>query len=342
MKKLLLAAGLVFSLPAFSQQGDAMKTDDVKKALEVENKDTVAWIRGGILSIGANEGFLHNWAAGGEVASLAVNGVFHGSIVRLHHSHVWSNSLDLTYGLTYNYSNYFIPRKVSDRIDFTSRYGHKLPSSEHMYFSGLFNFRSQFTKGYDYTIDNWAKYPTSKFLSPAYLTLAIGMEYRRGGDLSLFLSPLAGREILSDVYYTSLSRQGAFGIDSGKTSKFQFGAYFSGKYKTNLSKNILFQTRLDLYSNYLAKDQVDASGNIIKKDNPGNIQVYWDNFFVFKTFKSLSFTLGLTMIYDNNFPYSKTYVDKVTGKVVEKDLPGDNLGWMQINQVFTLGLAYKL
>jgi hypothetical protein len=340
MKKLLLSLALCIggTYGAFAQGKDV---DDLKKSLELDNKDTVAWVHSGIFTFGANEGFLHNWAAGGDIASLTVNSAFHGNITRLYHTDVWSNNLDLNYGLSYSYSNSFIPRKSEDRIDFTSKYGKRIDHSKDMYFSALFNGKTQFTKGYDYSIDGWEKKPSSNFMSPAYLTLAVGAEYRKGNDLSIFFSPLAAREVLASSYYTSQGPTGAFGIDSGKTSKFQFGAYTSTRYRANLSKAVLFTSRLDLYCNYIAKDTKDASGKIVKKDNPGNIQCFWDNLFVIKAYKALSLTFGLTLFYDNNFPYSKTYIDQTTGATLQKNQPGQNLGWIQINQVFSFGLAYK-
>ena len=69
--------------------------------------------------------------------------------------------------------------------------------------------------------------------------------------------------------------------------------------------------------------------------------MYWDNLLVLKAYKSLSATFGLTLAYDNNIPYSKTYVDKTTSNVVEKKQPGENLGWMQVSQIFNFGIAYK-
>ncbi len=341
MKKIFLP--IVMSLLCYqsAQAQIDKKVDDLKKSLETENKDTVAWIHSGNITIGVNEGFLHNWAAGGEIASLAINSIFSGNITYLNHGSIWSNSLNLAYGLNYAYSYSFVPRKTDDRIDFTSKFGSRLNKSTDFFYSALFNFKSQFTRGYDYTIPGWQHMPTSDFFSPAYLTLAIGMEYRKGADISLFLSPIAGREVLANAIYTSLLPQGAFGIDSGKTSKFQFGAYFSGRYKVNVKKNMTFSTRLDLYSNYLAKNTTNDAGEVVKKDNPGNIQCLWDNLFVLKAYKSLSLTFGLTVVYDNNFPYSATYIDQLTNLPVKKDQPGEGLGWAQINQVFTFGIAYK-
>ena len=340
MQKLFFS--LAFSFSSFCVLAQVSKsTDDLQKSLTVSGKDTVCWTHSGIYTIGINEGFLHNWAAGGEIAALAVNSVFHGNLTHYHHSMVWANNLDLAYGLNYAYSNGFVPRKTEDRIDFTSNFGTRIKNSKNYYLAGLFNFKSQFTKGYDYSMTGWQNNPTSDLFSPTYLTLALGLKYDKNEMFNLFLSPIAARDILSSATYTSMSAAGAFGIDSGKTSKFQLGAYFSGRMKQQLKKNLLFTSRLDLYSNYLAKDTKDASGVVVKRDNPGNIQVFWDNLFVLKAYKSLSLTFGLTLAYDNNFPYSTTYVDKTTGLIVNKNQPGQNLGWVQLNQVFTFGFSYK-
>lgn len=308
--------------------------------METTNKDTVAWVHGGVLNIGVNEGFLHNWAAGGELASFTVNSIFSGHIDKLHHRSIWSNNLDLAYGLNYTYSSGFVPRKTDDRIDFTSKYGVRIDTAKDLYFTGLFNFKSQFTKGYDYTLPNWDTAPTSNFFTPAYFTLAAGAEYRKGSDVSIFFSPVAGRLTVADKYYTSKSPTGAFGVPYNKTTFYQFGAYFSGRYIFHVNKNVVYKTRLDLYSNYIAKDTKDSTGQVIKKDNPGNISVLFDNLLSWKVSKFLNITVGATFIYDNNLPYSKTYVDN-TGATVSKDDPGRDLGWLQIKQVLAIGLEYK-
>src|ERR1035437_7892280 len=220
IKKLLLSLVLC-QLCFHLADAQINKVDDVKKSLQTTNRDTIAWVHGGVLNIGANEGLLHNWAAGGELASLTVNGLFSGNLDNLHNRRIWSNNLDMTYGLNYNYSTGFVPHKTDDRIDFTSKYGIRIDSSKNFYFTFLFNFKSQFTKGHDHTLPHFDSVSTSKFLSPAYFTTAVGLEYRRGSDVSLFLSPIAARLTLADRYYTSMSPQGAFGVPYNKTAYFQ-------------------------------------------------------------------------------------------------------------------------
>ncbi len=334
MKKLLLSTAALLCFSHFAH-GQVKNESAIEKSLETTNKDTIAWTHGGVFDLGANEGFLHNWAAGGELASLSVNGLFSGFLNRLHNYDIWSNNLDLAYGLTYAYSTSFIPHKTDDRIDLTSKYGIRVTDSTNFYFTGLFDFKSQFTKGFNYTDSAWQKRPTSKFLSPAYFTLAAGMEYRRGSNISFFLSPVAARIVLADKYYTSVTDQGAFGIAYGKTSVFQLGAYFSGRYSVNIGKKAVFKTHLDLYSNYLAKDTKNDTGKVIKKDNPGNINVLFDNLLSYKLSSHFNVTLGLTLVYDNNFPYP------VVPASAPNQPPGNNLGWTQINQTFSFGIEYK-
>lgn len=335
MKHLFAAAALC--LAGLQAQAQLSKTDDIKKSLATTNKDTVAWVYGGFITVGMNEGFLHNWAAGGELASFSANGIFSGHLDHLAHSEIWSNNLDISYGLNYNYSTSFIPRKTDDRIDFTSKYGRRIDTTGNFFVSGLFNFKSQLTDGYDYTAPDWPHHPpTSKLMSPGYFTLAAGMEYREGSDLSLFVSPIAGRLTLASRYFTSLTPQGAFGIDYGKTTKYELGAYVSGRYACKLGKNVRYKTRLDLYSNYLAKDSKDSLGNVVKRDNPGNIAILFDNLVDIKLTKYVNMAIGATLIYDNNLPYNKY---DATGKL--KDDPGRDMGWVQLKQVFTFGVEYK-
>lgn len=332
---------LLLTLLAFRGTAQLSETDNYKKNLSLtENRDTLAWIHSGSLNLGLNEGFLHNWAAGGEIASLSVTGLAAAQLTRLYHNQVWANNLDAAYSLYYAYSTGFVPRKADDRIDFTSKYGARIDTAKNWYITGLFNFKSQFTKGYDYASEDWEHHPVSNHFSPAYFILAAGIEYRKGTAISLFLSPAAGRATVADKYYTRLAPEGAFGIRYGKTAHYELGAYFSGRYTHDFSKNVSFRTRLDLYTNYLAKDTKDDAGNLISHDNPGNIDVLWDNVLTVKLGRYFNMALGLTAIYDNDLPYSSTTTD-AGGNVVDKNEPASGLGWWQVKQLMTFGLVYK-
>ena len=342
MKKafLLLIGGLLLGAQSQAQISDYQQfMEKSKKSTVTRNVDTVAWIYDGSLNIGVNQGILHNWAAGGELASMTVSGLFNGNLTRYKHRKVWANNLNAAYGLFYAYSNSFVPRKTDDRIDLTSRYGYQLKDSSKFFITALLNAQTQFTKGYDYEAPNWRDFSTSDFLSPLYVTLAPGIEYRDGSQFSVFYSPVALRGTFVSKYYTTKDSAGAFGVDYNKTFRFELGSYLSARYGLTVSKHFSFRTRLDLYCNYLTKDTY-LNGNLVKRDNPGNIDILWDNALTFSFAKYFAVNIGLTAIYDNDVPYVKTYTDE-NGVVQPKDEPFSGLGWWQVKQVMTIGFNYK-
>lgn len=339
MRKILFTALLSLMTVASFAQLEEMN-NFVKGHLDKnKNLDTIAWIYNGDFHLGVNQGMLHNWNAGGEVASATVNSTFNGSLVRYYNRHSWTTNLDMTYGLFYAYSNYFIPRKTDDRIDLTTKYGYRLKDESDLFLAFLGNAKTQFTAAYDYSIPEWQNTITSNFLAPLYVTLAPGLEYRRGEDFNLFFSPIAVRFTMASEEFTLRSPEGAFGIKYGETHRLELGAYFTGRYKVDIHPNITYRTRVDLYSNYLAKD-VYKEGNLVKKDSPANIDLLWDNTLSFKFFKYFSLNIGVLAIYDNDIPYQSNYENDF-GQMVPKDEPFQGLGWWQIKQTMSIGFNYK-
>lgn len=349
MKKFILCLNvLAFSLQGFAQVD---KTLDIEKDIKKRKTDTtkVGWNRGGLINIGFTQGLLENWAAGGERRSLAVNGQINAFATYVEKHSLFENTLDMYYGLNYVESNDFIPRKIDDRIDLSSRYGlqpkawanSKHSIKKHTYFSGLFRFQSQFSAGYNYEKANWRNNPISEFLAPGFFTLALGADYRPNNNFTVFFSPLAAKFTTVKSSYTTFGP--AFGVEQGKTFRAELGAYLSARYKASLNKNVNYMTRLDLYTNYLAKDVKDETGFVIKKDNPGNVDILWDNFFAIKISKVIGAGFGFTMIYDNDQPgkYTRSSGAKDNNGNLILDRYG-RLGWIQLKQVFNVGFSYKI
>jgi hypothetical protein len=337
MKKIFLAAAILLAQAAFAQVHEADKLYTDQKYAS-ENKDTIAWIKNATINLGGNQTFLHNWAAGGELASLILNGRIDANALRYYKRHIWSNNLLMAYGVQSNYSTNFDPRKIDDRIDFTSKYGYRLAPESNWYITGLLNARTQFTKGYtNYDMDNWRDSSTSNFLSPLYLMVSPGIEYRRGEVFSVFFSPVAARMTFVNRFYTLQSEQGAYGVKYGETTRTELGAYLSARYTKEITKALIWKSRLDLYSNYLAKDVKNDLGEVVKKDNPGNIDIMFDNILTYQFLKYFNVGFTLTAIYDNDIPYKATY-DNNGNQIKE---PIGRLGWWQVRQGFTLGFVYN-
>ncbi|MBP6624798.1 MAG: DUF3078 domain-containing protein [Chitinophagaceae bacterium] len=345
MKKLLTLCALALTMQTYAQTTDK-RSDELQKDMsrKVEAKNE-GWSRGGLINLGINQGLLENWVAGGERMSLAWNGQFNGFLTRIKGNKAFENTLDMYYGLNYVASNAFVPRKLDDRLDFSSRYGvqpkswtvSKSKLKRSTYLTGLFRFQTQFTEGYNYEATNWINSPISEFLSPGYFTLALGATYRPNDNFSVFLSPIAARMTVVKSKYTAAAS--AFGVEKGKTSRMEVGAYMTARYKTQLTKNILYNTRLDLYSNYLAKNTV-VNGYVIDKSSPANIDILWDNFFAMKISKFIGAGLGFTMIYDDDQPGQKNKDGKDANGVITKTY--GPLGWWQLKQVLNVGFSYKL
>ena len=272
-------------------------------------KDTV-WRKGGLIALNFSQVALKNWAAGGQ-NSIAGNSIVNYFANYKKGNHVWDNNLDMAYGLVLQ-GKHATAIKSDDRIEFTSKYGKQ--ASHHWYYSTLFNFRSQFTKGYNYPNDSVV---ISKFLSPGYVLFGGGMDYKPNNSFSLFLSPASFRFVI--VADKLLSSQGAFGVDSGKTVKTEVGAFLKAVLKKDVNKVLNLQTSLDLFSDYL--------------NHPDNIDINWQTLFLLKVSKYISASLSFQVLYD--FDTKLTFY-KDDGITIDHVGAGT-----QFKEALGIGFAYK-
>jgi Protein of unknown function (DUF3078) len=274
---------ILLSVYGVSAQDETVK--ELKKASEKNIKkdasDTIpkTWKKGGLYGINISQGSLSNWAAGGEDFSLSVNSVLSLFAFYKKDKHSWDNTFDFNLG--YVKTTSLGSRKNDDRIDLLSKYGYALNSKLNV--AGLVNFRSQLFKGYTYD-DNSVKSLSSAFLSPAYILVSPGLDYKPNADLSIFVSPITARWTL--VKDDTLSARGLYGVDPGKHSKAEFGAFASINYLKEFNKVVSYKGRLDLFSNYRRK--------------PQNVDLYFTNVLNVKLSKILSHTWSVDMIYDDD------------------------------------------
>ncbi len=281
-------------------QADANKA--IKKDVDTANK---LWRNGGLFSLNLSQGSLSNWSAGGDDFSLSINSFLNLFAFYKKNKYSWDNTLDVNFG--YLKTTSLGARKNDDRIDLLSKYGYAFKPK--LSLSALFNFRTQMARGYSY--DNTSRSLTSAFLSPAYILLSIGLDYKPTKDLSIFISPITSRWVI--VNNDSLSAKGFYGVDPGKKSKNEIGAFASINYLKALNNRIGYKARLDLFSNY--------------KHNPQNIDLYMTNIFTTKLSKVLAASWSVDLIYDDDV--------KLFGK--DKNSPG-----LQFKSLVGVGLSLKL
>lgn len=282
MKRILLAC-TVFSVFIASAQDETVKElkDASGRVIKKDPNDTIpkTWRKGGLYGINVSQGSLSNWAAGGDDFSLSINSVLSLFAFYKKDKHSWDNTFDFNLG--YVKTTSLGSRKNDDRIDLLSKYGYALNSKLNV--AGLFNFRSQLFKGYTYDGDG-AKTLSSAFLSPAYILVSPGLDFKPNADLSIFVSPISARWTI--VKDDTLSAKGLYGVDPGKHSNAEFGAFVSVNYLKEFNKNITYKSRLDLFSNYRRK--------------PKNVDLYFTNVLNVKLSRILSLTWSVDMIYDDD------------------------------------------
>src|SRR5664279_110745 len=213
MKRRFFAAVLlilVLSCITFGQITDA------EKNLRAPSADTISgWKKGGVFTANLAQTSLTNWSAGGQ-NSFAVNGLLSTFANYRMNKSVWVNSLDIGYGLLKQGGSGY--QKTDDKFDLLSKYGYEAFKS--FYYAALLNFKTQMAPGYKYP-DVTTK--ISDFFAPAYLIVALGLDFKPSDHFSAFIAPLTLK--LTFVNDKTLSDAGAFGVRPGKRSLTEFGGY---------------------------------------------------------------------------------------------------------------------
>ena len=271
MKRWMFTGVMLLALMSgFSQ------TTEVENQLKTQKVDTLlGWKKGGVINISVSQTSLTNWAAGGQ-SSVALNGLLSLYAHLKQDNSLWENYLDLGYG-TLKQGKETDWWKTDDKIDFTSKFG--LKATEKLYYAALLNFKTQMADGYNYPNDS---VKISDFLAPGYLLGGLGLDYKPGENFTVFLAPVTLK--LTMVNDDALSDFGAFGVDPGEQFRSEFGGYLRMFMKHALMENINFQTKLDLFSNYL--------------DHPERIDVSWEVLLAMKVNKFISATLSTHLLYD--------------------------------------------
>jgi hypothetical protein len=252
---------------------------------------------------------LTNWSAGGQ-SSFAVNGLLSLFAHNKLEKSLWENYLDLAYG-TMKQGKNADWWKTDDKIDFTSKFG--LKAREKLYYAGLLNFRTQMTNGYNYPN---ADDKVSGFLAPGYILGAIGLDFVPNENFNLFAAPATLKFTM--VTDQTLADAGAFGVDPGENFKSEFGGYLRIFLKKSVMENITFQTKLDLFSNYL--------------DKPQNIDIGWETLLSMKVNKFISATLSTHLLYDDDVDIE---IDNNDDGITDEKGPRT-----QFKEVLAIGFSY--
>ena len=299
MKKIIFAFALILNVSflfAQTAEKENLKQNEVAAARKTDELPN-GWKKSGKITFLFNQSAFNNaWMAGGT-SSMAGNLGLNYDFNYKKESIVWDNKFIAAYGLT-KLKGAERNTKTDDRLELNSLFGKK--ASGYWYYSAFLNFKTQMDSGFDPTGDT----RISHFFSPAYLQVGPGMLWKKSDNLKVNFAPATSRLIVVDGKFTELGN--SFGVEQGKTTRYEFGVSVSGYYKLNLMENISMENILNLYSNYL--------------DKPENIDVDYQMNLVMKVNKYLSANISFQAIYDDNANPVKSEI--------------------QIREVFGLGINY--
>ena len=278
-----------------------------QKSDSLERDSLSVWKVKSLYSLSGTQSSFVNWNSGGR-NNISLIGNISASADYNKDKWNWSSDVTLAFGgIKYLDGNGVDLQKTDDKIDLSSIVGMRI--SKRFLISINSGFKTQFADGFTYPNDSIA---VSKFMAPGYLNLALGTDYIKDGNFSVFGSPFAAKTTF--VLDDSLSQIGAFGVDKGERVRYEFGAFVKLKWNAKLMKNISMKSKIELFSNYL--------------NNPENIDINASVAFVFRVNSLFSATAQWNLVYDDDINI--------------RDRNGNFGPRTQFKSVLGIGISYKL
>nr|WP_317631100.1 DUF3078 domain-containing protein [uncultured Flavobacterium sp.] len=282
MRKLVLSILGIFLFQNAQAQEATVAIDSVSN-----------WKKGGTFTFLFNQtAFNNDWMAGGT-SSIAGNVNVNYDINYAKGDWTWDTKFIGAYGQAKLKGDG--AKKTDDRIDLNSVLGKKAKGN--WYYSLMFNARTQFDSGFD---PDGVK--ISHFFSPAFFQLGPGMLWKKSDNLKVNISPLNSKLVVVHDEFTLLGS--SYGVEQGKTTRYELGAAINAYYKFDLFENVSMENILNLYSNYL--------------EDPKNIDIDYQMNIAMKVNKYITTNIAFQAIYDDNARKA-----------------------FQIRQLFGLGLNYN-
>tara|TARA_B100001559_G_scaffold53337_1_gene41792 strand:- start:1057 stop:1944 length:888 start_codon:yes stop_codon:yes gene_type:complete len=276
MKKILIVTLLFLSFNSFSN----IRLDSVWIS------PTSYYLSKGKITTLLNQSQYKNWVAGG-VNNLSLTLILDYDFTLKNGDLEWINRIDGAYGLVKNQDEDI--KKNEDRLELYSLLA--LKNKGRWSYSAVFNLKSQWSNGYEYAplpngvIDRTL---TTKFLSPAYSQVGLGMFYKRDDNFWFNYALLSARYIMVNTVFTEslLDGENYFGVEKGKSGRFEAGGIISAYYKKEIMKNMHMENKLNLFQNYL--------------EDPLNIDVDYTLSLEFTINQFFSTNILVQILYDDN------------------------------------------
>ena len=286
-----------------------------------QEADTNYWQLKSIFGTNGTQTSFVNWSGGGR-NNISLLAFVDFSLKYQRGDFKWSNDVKLALGGLKFVDSVGMKQgmqKTDDRIDLATSFGYEFKKTR--FYTVVGGFKTQMLDGFNFPNDSVR---ISKFMAPAYLSFALGVEYAPKESFNFFISPIAAK--ITYVQDEVLANQGAFGVEKavyddlgnvikkGKQRRDELGSYLKLRFNKEIMKNIEFKSRLELFSNYMK--------------NPQNIDVNAEVIFLFKINKWFTSTLQGNVLYDDD--------------IAIRDSKGKTGPRTQFKSLLGIGISYTL
>jgi len=283
------------------------------------------WERLNEFSLNLSEAAFVNWNAGGENA---VSGTTRLLFKRYnaYQNVSWKNELELRFGMNVQEDRAW--RKTDDAIRLASTFGYRRDTISNWYYSAKAVFQTQFADGFNYPDRSQ---PISRFMAPGYLFIGAGASYiTKDKSFDLYISPFTHRSTF--VLDQDLANAGAFGVRKavldedgnvvreGSRLFTSLGFQLTHNWESRLMKNVDFDHRLNLYTDYLR--------------DFGNVDIDWEIEFILTVNRIIKTRLGTQLIYDDDIRFD--IVRDTDGTIIDAGVPR-----VQFRQWLNIGVNFE-
>lgn len=333
MKKVFLLISLCaisFSIANAQVEEKALADQALATKVKAAQIDSAKnWKFTGVVGLNAAQTGIFNWAAGGN--NNVTGFVFANMTLSFKKNKwTWDSNLDTELGEMFSsdFRKDFRWRKANDKINFTTKGGFQMHPQ--WYLTLLGSFKSQYAPGKDYkAVDNYeANEPTliSKWLSPSYTDVALGVEYRPNDIFTIGVYPVAGRltTCLEEDLRPNYGMPTVTHEDGSITYRplsAALGLRINGGINYTLVKNLKIISTVTLFTPYTSKQQ-----------KFGNFDVDWDVAVTYNFLKVFSVSLMTSLKY-----YDQVKID---GPAWGKFKEGPRAR-VQFKEVIGLGIGYS-
>lgn len=233
------------------------------------------WEKEVVGGINLSQASFDNWTQGGEnslVWQVNLNGKFVNNQEKMN----WSNTGKFTFGRTKVGKQ--DSRKSIDEIKLESVFTYKISSVVNPYLAAT--GETQSATGYRY--DGASKVAVSGFFDPAYLTQSVGAGYAYGERFKTRLGAAAKQTITSNYPVPYADDPATVVVEKTKS---EFGMESVSDLNLKLNETTLLTSKLELFSNLAAFDQID---------------VRWDNIVTAKISKYINVNFNVKLFYDKD------------------------------------------